>query len=71
MEDKDRKKIKRELDSYRKKGVDLYLEGKASSPGTIARACAVAEHGTYMRGYCQDGRGRLKRIDFTFVEDKE
>ena len=44
--------IKKELDIYRKRGVDLYLEGKASTPGTIAKACAVAEHGTYMRDYC-------------------
>lgn len=71
MENKDRKMIKKELDIYRKRGVDLYLEGRASSPGSIAKACAVAEHGTYMRDYCQDDRGKLKRINFTFVEDKE
>ena len=71
MEDKDRKMIKKELDLYRKKGVGLYLEGRASSPGNIARACAVAEHGTYMRDSCQDDKGNLKRINFTFIEDKE
>lgn len=68
MEEKERKALKRELDFYRKRGVNLYLEGRASSPGHIARACAVAENGTYMRDYSQDEKGRLKRIDFDFVE---
>ena len=71
MEDKDRKMIKKELDLYRKKGVGLYLEGRASSPGNIARASAVAGHGTDRRGCGQDDMGNLKRINFTFIEDKE
>ncbi len=68
MDEKEKKALKRELDYYRKRGVNLYLEGRASSPGNIAQACAVAENGTYMRDYSQDDRGRLKRIDFNFVE---
>ena len=65
---KGKKSSEERTDFYRKRGVNLYLEGRASSPGHIARACAVAENGTYMRDYSQDEKGRLKRIDFNFVE---
>ena len=68
MDENEKKALRKELDFYQKRGVNLYLEGRASSPARIVRACAVAENGTYMRDYGQDERGRLRRIDFNLVE---
>lgn len=64
------KPLKAELKVYREQGVDLYLNGKPSSPKFIARACAVAERGGYMRDYTEDDNGRIARVSFDFIEDK-
>lgn len=62
--------LKRELEFYRKKGVSLYLDGKPSSPKSIAKACQIAEKGGYMRDYTEDERGRIARVDFDFIQEK-
>ena len=63
--------LETELQSYQDSGIRLLLEGRESSPESIADACAVAEHGTYMRDYIQDETGKLNRIDFNFVSEDE
>ena len=63
--------LETELQSYQDSGIRLLLEGRESSPESIADACAVAEHGTYMRDYIQDETGKLNIIDFNFVSEDE
>ena len=63
--------LETELQSYQDSGIRLLLEGRESSPESIAYACAVAEHGTYMRDYIQDETGKLNIIDFNFVSEDE
>ena len=63
--------LETELQSYQDSGIRLLLEGRESSPEPIADACAVAEHGTYMRDYIQDETGKLNIIDFNFVSEDE
>ena len=63
--------LETELQSYQDSGIRLLLEGRESSPESIADACAVAEHGTYMRDYIQGETGKLNIIDFNFVSEDE
>lgn len=61
--------MKAELKKYHRQNVILSLNGNAASPGAIARACAAAEHGTYMRDYI-GSRGKLMQIDFVYVKEE-
>ena len=63
--------LEAELQEYQNYGIRLLLEGRESSPESIADACAVAEHGTYMRDYIQDETGKVNKIDFNFVSGSE
>ena len=63
--------LEAELREYQDSGIRLLLEGRESSPASIADACAVAEHGTYMRDYIQDKSGKLNEIDFNFISEAE
>lgn len=64
------KPLKAELKVYRDQGIALYLNGEPSSPKFIAKACAVAEGGGYMRDYTEDDNGRIERVSFDFIEDE-
>ena len=57
----------RELEIYRREGIDLYLDGKPSSPKRIARACTIAEGGGYMRDYTEDEKGHIAKVNFDFI----
>lgn len=59
--------LKKELKSYRDKGIALYLDGEPSSPKSIARACTLAEGGGYMRDYTEDETGHIARVDFHYI----
>lgn len=61
------KPLKAELKTYRKQGIELYLDGRPSSPKAIARACLIADGGSYMRDYTEDEKGRIAKVDFNFV----
>ncbi|MBQ1310816.1 MAG: hypothetical protein IIY55_03120 [Blautia sp.] len=65
-----RKPLQRELEIYRENGISLFLDGVPSTPKSIARACAVAEDGVYMRDYTSDSRGRIARVDFDFIRER-
>lgn len=59
----------RELEEYREMGIPLYLNGRESTPGRIARAYRIAEEGDYMRDYIQDEEGRVRGLAFDYVQD--
>ena len=59
----------RELEEYREMGIPLYLNGRESTPGRIARAYRIAEEGDYMRDYIQDEEGRVQGLAFDYVLD--
>lgn len=60
MEKREKGNLYRELEEYREMGIPLYLNGRESTPGRIARAYRIAEEGDYMRDYIQDEGGRFK-----------
>ena len=61
--------LRKELEDFRKLGIALYLDGKPSTPKTIAKACTFAEGGGYMRDYTEDEKGRIARVSFDFVSE--
>lgn len=67
MEKRENGNLYRELEEYREMGVPLYLNGRESTPGRIARAYRIAEDGDYMRDYIQDEEGRVQGLAFDYV----
>lgn len=67
---KQKGEFRRELDSYAREGVSLWLDGSPSSPKKIEKAHKIAEDVTYMRDYVQDGQGHLTRLEFGQVKDE-
>ena len=59
--------LRRELETYRKNGVSLDLEGCPSNPYEIVRAHLIAETGGYMRDYMHDEKGEIRKIGFDKV----
>ncbi len=68
-QEKEMEDLRSELREYRRQGIELLLDGESSTPKEIARACVIAEDGTYMRDYTGEG-GEIRRINFEFVEDE-
>ena len=62
--------VRKDLKEYRSQGIPLYLNGRPSSPKSIAKACQIAEGGGYMRDYVEDEKGRIARVDFDFIENR-
>ncbi len=63
------KPLRRELESYRDKGIELYLNGVPSTPKKIAKACQIAEDGAYMRDYTEDEKGNIACVSFDFIRN--
>ena len=62
--------FRRELDSYAKQGIPLWLDGSPSTPGEIVKAHKIAESATYMRDYVEDQEGNLERLEFGKVKEE-
>ncbi len=62
-----RKKLQKELEQYEDRGISLFLEGKRSTPKTIAKACQIADGGGYMRDYEEDEKGQIAVVNFDYV----
>lgn len=69
MEKREKGNLYRELEEYREMGIPLYLNGRESTPGHIARAYRIAEEGDYMRDYIQDEGGKIQGLAFDYVRD--
>lgn len=67
---KQKGEFRRELDSYVREGVPLWLNGFPSSPKEIEKAHKIAEDVTYMRDYVRDSQGKLTRLEFGQVRDE-
>lgn len=63
------KPLKKELKVYQKNGIQLFMDGKPSTPKDIAKACLIAEGGGYMRDYTEDETGRIARVDFDLIRE--
>lgn len=59
----------RELLAYQNKKIDLFLNGKQSTPYEITHACMIAEKGEYMRDYIGDDNGKLIQISFDRIRE--
>ena len=64
MKSDDERELKKNLKRFRKKGVDLYLEGSPASPEEIARKFFVCEEAVYMPDFVVDDGGRLKEVRY-------
>jgi len=67
--EKTSKQLKKELQEYRKAGIQLQLNGKPSDPQKIAKACSVEEENNYMRDYIRDESDKLRIIGFDRIKD--
>lgn len=64
------KPLEKELKTYQKCGIQLFMDGEPSTPKNIARACLIAEGGGYMRDYTEDETGRIARVDFDLISEE-
>ncbi len=51
-------------------GVDLYLEGRLSSPDRIAKRFSVHEDAVYMPDFVLDEQGRLTQIRYDRIRNR-
>ena len=68
--DKETRALRCELETYRRQGIPLLLNGSPSTPEEIEQACSIAEEGVYMRDYVQNERGEVERLQFDFVKNE-
>lgn len=68
--DKETRTLRCELETYRRQGIPLLLNGSPSTPEEIEQACSVAEEGVYMRDYVQNDRGEVERLQFDLVKNE-
>lgn len=61
--------LQKELSLYERDGILLKLNGQPSDADTIARACRIAEDGTYMRDYIQNEKGEWTELAFDWIEE--
>ena len=57
----------RELQTYYREGIRLWLNGRPSNPRQIARACAAGEECSYMRDYIRNENDEIIGIAFDHV----
>lgn len=62
--------LREELAFYEKDGIILKLNGMPSNAQTIAKACTIAEEGSYMRDYVENENGRLIQLGFDWIQEK-
>lgn len=60
--------VKKNLEKAVQGGASLYLEGKRSTPGTIARHC-VKEDMSYMPDYVWDEEGKLTEVRYNKIRN--
>ena len=68
--DKETRALRCELETYRRQGIPLLLNGSPSTPEEIEQACSIAEEGVYMRDYVQNDRGEVERLQFDLVKNE-
>ncbi|MDO5336687.1 MAG: hypothetical protein Q4E89_04400 [Eubacteriales bacterium] len=66
---KEKDDLQKELSLYERDGILLKLNGQISDADTIARACRIAEDGTYMRDYIQNEKGEWTELSFDWIEE--
>lgn len=67
---KEKDAFRKELDSYKEQGVDLWLVGAPSTPKEIWKAHKIAEDVSYMRDYITDNEGNLVRLEFDAIKQE-
>ena len=63
------KPLKKELKVYQKNGIQLFMDGKPSTPKDIAKACFFVYVCGYMFFYTEDETGRIARVDFDLIRE--
>lgn len=67
---KETKGFQKELQTYEKKGISLWLNGNVSNPKEIVKAHMVTENGVYMRDYVQNEKGEIEKLKFDLIKTK-
>ena len=57
-----------ELRIYDDSGIALCLNGSKSTPEAIAKACELAETGSYMRDYVENKEGEVEELSFDLIK---
>lgn len=70
VQKKETSALRLELETYQKQGVELWLDGRLSTPQSITRAHMIAEEGSYMRDYIQSEDGAVSSIHFNLVREE-
>jgi len=60
----------KELRSYRRAGIQLWLEGLPSTPEEITKACYTMEGKNYMRDYIRNTNEEVTDIAFDLVAEE-
>ncbi len=60
-------KMLKQLCSYEKRGITLWLDGIRSTPLQVVEACIMKEGNDYMPDYVQDDNGTLYQLRFDRV----
>lgn len=63
------KPLKKELKVYQKNGIQLFMDGKPSTPKDIGESLFSRVGGGYMRDYTEDETGRIARVDFDLIRE--
>lgn len=66
---KSQKQLRKELERLESQGIPLYLNGRPSSPCSIAKACQLADGGGYMRDYTEDEEGHIAGVNFDYIPE--
>ena len=57
-----------ELERYRRQGIEIRLDGRQSTPKTVANVMTLREESAYMRDPGFDEDGLLKSLDFQSIQ---
>ena len=64
----DENELEKRMKEITGQGVDLYLEGKPSSPVEIAKKYFVCEDAVYMPDFVTDEKGKLTQVRYDRVK---
>ncbi|MBQ8326318.1 MAG: hypothetical protein IJX86_04535 [Lachnospiraceae bacterium] len=71
MLSKEKQEIISRLNYFAQKGVQVYLEGKLTTPEEVAEQYFVAEDCVYMPDYVLSDKGQLKEVRYDKVKQKD
>lgn len=69
MIDRYKEEMIQRLTFFAKRGIDLYIEGKLSTPEEVAERYFVSEDCVYMPDYVVSDQGKLKEVRYDKIKE--